>query len=272
MVAFPSQLLLSSKHHKERNLQPLFEPIGVELIVPKDFDTDAFGTFCGEIPRKEGPKLTVKEKCLAGMAHTQTRQGLASEGSFGPHPSIPFLTINEEFLIYIDLDQDFEIYGHSISLDVCHQHLTHHANDQLESFLDRIEFGAQGLVFKNVLNNETIDKGITDRRRLIDLMKKHPEWLLETDLRAHFNPKRQKNIEQAGRDLIERMNRLCPQCKHPDFSVSSYSGLLNCSWCGNPTKSYAYLEFECKKCAHRLKEKRQDISEEDPQYCQHCNP
>jgi hypothetical protein len=254
MVAFPSQLLLSSKHRKERLLQPLFEPMGVRLLTPIGFDTDAYGTFCGETPRIEGPKQTVKEKCLAGMHFAQQRQGLASEGSFGPHPSIPFLTINEELLIYIDLDQDFEIYGQSISLDVCDRHLTYQDTDNLESFLERIE------------------KGITDRDTLTELLAKYPQWSISTDLRAHLNPKRQQNIIQAAQDLIDRMQRLCPRCQHPDFSIRKYSGHLNCSWCGNPTESYAFVAFDCQKCSFQHIEKRPDRRLEDPQYCQHCNP
>jgi hypothetical protein len=272
MAAFPSQLLLSSKHRKERILQCLFEPLGVRLFTPNGFDTDAYGTFCGETPRIEGPKQTVKEKCLAGMHFANQRQGLASEGSFGPHPSIPFLTINEEILIYIDLDQDLEIYGQSSSFDVCNQHLTYREEGQLESFLERIDFGAQGLVLKNALNHETIDKGITERSTLMERMEKHPEWHIETDLRAHLNPKRQKNIIQAAQDLIDRMHRLCPSCQHPDFSVRRYSGHLNCSWCGNPTESYAFLEYDCQHCSFQHTTKRPDRTLEDPQYCQHCNP
>lgn len=272
MVAFPSQLLLSSKHRKERLLQPLFEPMGVRLVTPIGFDTDAFGTFCGETPRIEGTKQTVKEKCLAGMHFAQQRQGLASEGSFGPHPSIPFLTINEELLIYIDLDQDLEIYGQSISLDVCDQHLTYQDTDKLESFLERIVFGVQGLVFKNFMNQQIIEKGITDRDTLTELLVKYPEWSISTDLRAHLNPKRQQNIIQAAQDLIDRMQRLCPRCEHPDFSIRNYSGHLNCSWCGNPTDSYAFVAFDCQKCSFQQIENRPDRTLEDPKYCQHCNP
>jgi len=271
MAMFPSQLLLSSKHLKERILQPLFEPHGVELIVSHGFDTDNYGTFCGSIPRIEGPKTTVKEKCLAGMSFANRRQGLASEGSFGPHPSSPFLSINEEWLVYIDLDQALEVYGHSISMDVCQQQTNHQRKD-LDQFLTSIQFGAQGLVMKDADNGELIAKDITEYVQLMDLIQEHPHWILETDLRAHLNPTRQKNIEAAGKNLIERMRSLCPQCAKPDFSVAQYSGQLPCSWCKSPTNTYEFRTYRCAHCQHQLREKRMDLLMEDPQYCQRCNP
>ena len=272
MVAFPSQLLLSTKHRKEQILQHLFEPLGTALFTPEGFDTDTFGTFCGKTPRIDGPKATVKEKCLAGMRYAQQRQGLASEGSFGPHPQIPLLTVNEEWLIYIDLDLGLEIYGRSTSLDVCDQHLSYQAVDELDSFLERIEFGAQGLVFKDKLNDEIIDKGITDRKRLLELIEKHHQWHIATDLRAHLNPTRQKNIIEAGVDLIKRMHSWCPKCQQPDFSVKKYSGHLHCSWCGRPTDHHANEIYSCLACNYEESKMRSDLTELDPQFCPHCNP
>lgn len=271
MAMFPSQLLLSSKHLKEQILQPLFDPFGVELIVNLDFDTDLYGTFCGTTPRLEEPKITVKEKCLAGMSFVNKRQGLASEGSFGTHPSSPFLSINEEWLIYIDLDQNLEVYGRSTGMDICHQQLAYHEN-QLDTFLSHIQFGAQGLVLKDAKNGEVIAKGITEYAHLMDLIQQHPKWTIETDLRAHMNPARKKNIALAGQDLLARMLRLCPQCAHPDFSVTRTSGLLHCSWCKSATLSYAFLESTCQKCLYKEKKKRPDRTLEDPQFCPHCNP
>lgn len=271
MAMFPSQLLLSSKHYKEQILQPLFDPYGVELTVNLDFDTDRYGTFCGATPRLEGPKTTVKEKCLAGMAFANKRQGLASEGSFGPHPSSPFLSINEEWLIYIDLDQNLEVYGHSMSMDVCHQQLTYN-EEQLDTFLARIQFGAQGLVLKDAKNGDVIAKGITKHAHLMDFIEQHPKWMIETDLRAHMNPARKKNIALAGQDILARMLRLCPKCAHPDFSVSAYSGKLQCSYCQKPTQTHQYLVYQCINCQHKMIEHRKDKYFEDPQFCNRCNP
>jgi hypothetical protein len=272
MDIYPSPLLLSSKHQKEGLLQPIFESFGLRLLVNEGFDTDAYGTFCGAIPRTEGPKITVKEKCLAGMSFAGKRQGLASEGSFGQHPSIPFLTINEEWLVYIDLDRNLEIFGRSTTLDVCHAKLDYQDAEQLPTFLANCSFGPQGLVFKDTENAQVRAKGIQDRARLEQLIDQYPKWEIETDLRAHMNPLRQKNIIAAAKDLTERMHRYCPKCTQPDFSVQKVSGNLLCEVCLQKSNTYQYLEYCCTHCQHQLIEQRKDKNFEDPQYCNHCNP
>lgn len=272
MDMFPSLLLLSSKHQKEHLLQPIFETLGLQLLVNTGFDTDGYGTFCGAIPRKEGPKITVKEKCLAGMVFAGKRQGLASEGSFGPHPSVPFLSINEEWLVLIDLDRNLEIFGRSTSAEVCHAQLDYRDAAQLDTFLANCAFGKQGLVFKDLQSGDLIEKGIQDPAQLAQLIKRFPKWQIETDLRAHMNPLRQKNIVAAGRDLIHRMQSFCPACAQPDFSAQKVSGHLPCSWCQRPTESYQFLEYSCSACHYRVIEQRKDKTFEDPQYCNNCNP
>jgi hypothetical protein len=272
MDMYPSPLLLSSKHQKEGLLQPIFESFGLSLLVNEGFDTDAYGTFCGAIPRTEGPKTTVKEKCLAGMGFAGKRQGLASEGSFGPHPNVPFLTINEEWLVYIDLERNLEIFGRSTTLEVCHAKLDCQDAEQLPTFLASCSFGPQGLVFKDTENAKVVAKGIQDLAQLEQLMHQYPKWEIETDLRAHMNPLRQKNIIAAAKDLTDRMHRYCPKCTQPDFSVQRVSGNLLCEVCLQKTNTYQYLAYSCTHCYHQLIEQRKDKNFEDPQYCNHCNP
>lgn len=272
MDMFPSQLLLSSKHHKDQLLNSIFEPLGSKLLNNEGFDTDNFGTFSGSIPRREGPKATVKEKCLAGMGFAGKRQGLASEGSFGPHPTIPLLHINEEWLIYIDLDRNLEIFGRSTTLEVCHAQLHYKDAKMLPKFLSNCSFGKQGMVLRDLASGQMIANGIQDQSTLVALMQQYSQWQIETDLRAHMNPLRQKNITAAGRDLIVRMQSRCPNCAYPDFSVQKVSGNLPCNWCQHPTESYQFLAYRCLACHYQVIEKRKDKNSEDPQYCNHCNP
>ena len=245
---------------------------GSQLFVDPEFDTDLFGTFCGEIPRKEGPKTTVKEKCLAGMKKRDVLQGLASEGSFGPHPSIPFLKMNEEWIVYIDLEKDLEIYGHSIGLEVCHEQLHHKDADRLSHFLFQIDFGAQGLQLKDANTNKIIEKGITSHSVLNDLLQRYPDWVLETDLRAHLNPKRQAQIVAAAQNLIARSQSLCPKCQAPDFWIQDHIGQLPCCHCGHKTNTHASLKYGCHACDYEQIEARKDLLCVDPEFCPYCNP
>ncbi|MFM6946602.1 MAG: DUF6671 family protein [Flavobacteriales bacterium] len=272
MEVLASKVLLISKHHKEQIIAPLLEKIGIQVEVIQHFDTDHFGTFTGEIPRKEGPKVTVKEKCLAGMTHARARVGLASEGSFGAHPSIPFIGANEEWLCYIDLDRHIEIYAKSLCTEMTYDAINSKELSKLPDFLLKNGFPKQGLVFTDLHTHQIIQKGIQDQEILNTLMYQFPNWHIETDLRAHQNPLRQKNIALATEDLIKRLKSFCPQCAFPDFSVRGLSGELECAYCGSPTSSYRFQVFSCEHCHYMEKITRKDKIQEDPQYCQNCNP
>jgi hypothetical protein len=156
-------------------------------------------------------------------------------------------------------------------MDLCHQQLDYRSL-QLTEFLISIQFGKQGLVLKDANNGEVIAKGLTNEDELFLLLQKHPQWILETDLRAHMNPKRQQTIAAAGKDLLQRMRSRCPKCAAPDFSVVERSGQLPCSWCKQETNTHALLTYSCALCQHQTIEKRKDLLLEDPQYCPHCNP
>jgi len=94
------KLVIATKHHKESVIATLFEnELGVKCFVPNDFDTDLLGTFSGEIERKDSAVDTVKKKCLLAMEQTNCDLGIASEGSFGPHPILFMASANEELLV-----------------------------------------------------------------------------------------------------------------------------------------------------------------------------
>ena len=99
-------VLLASKHRKERVIEPVFrEKMGCKLCA-EDIDTDQFGTFTGEIPRP----LSAYETCILKAKHAAKDKkyflSIASEGSFGPHPSNPFIPHAHEIMVFVDLETD----------------------------------------------------------------------------------------------------------------------------------------------------------------------
>ena len=91
------KLVIATKHKKEQVIAPLLEnALGAKCIVPEGFDTDTFGTFSGEKERADDPVITARIKCLKAMELTGATLGVASEGSFGPHPSLFFINADEE--------------------------------------------------------------------------------------------------------------------------------------------------------------------------------
>jgi len=101
--------VLATRHGKERLLgRPLRVTPGLRLRVPPDLDTDALGTFTGEVARVGTPLEVARRKARLGMEAMGLPLGLASEGSFGPHPTIPFLPADHELLLFVDDERGVE--------------------------------------------------------------------------------------------------------------------------------------------------------------------
>lgn len=112
------KLLIATKHKKETAIAPILAKyLQIECVVPTDFDTDRFGTFTAEIERKGDAISTARNKCLEAIQQYEFDLGIASEGSFAPHPSLFSLYANEEILIFIDLHNDLEIIARAISME-----------------------------------------------------------------------------------------------------------------------------------------------------------
>ncbi|MDO9153157.1 MAG: hypothetical protein Q7U47_05530 [Paludibacter sp.] len=85
------KLIIATKHEKESIIAPILEKeLGVTCFINKNFNTDELGTFTGEIERVLDPISTAREKCIRAMNLSNCDLGVASEGSFAPHPSIFF--------------------------------------------------------------------------------------------------------------------------------------------------------------------------------------
>ena len=92
-------LIIATMHAKEQVIAPIFEKeLGVLCLIANNFNTDVLGTFSGEIERKSDPITTVIEKCKLAMTATNCDLGIASEGSFGNHPSVYFAAADDEFI------------------------------------------------------------------------------------------------------------------------------------------------------------------------------
>jgi len=84
--------LLATMHGKEDVIAPLAERfLGVRLQVVDGLDTDTFGTFSRDVARTGSQLDAARAKVAAAFDMLpDILLGLASEGSFGPHPYLPF--------------------------------------------------------------------------------------------------------------------------------------------------------------------------------------
>ena len=104
------KLIIATKHGKEKVIAPFLEQgLGVKCFVAIDLDTDKLGTFTGEVERNDDPLTTARNKCYMAMDLTNCDLAIASEGSFGPHPTIFFIPADDEILIFVDKINGVEI-------------------------------------------------------------------------------------------------------------------------------------------------------------------
>ncbi|WP_439505557.1 DUF6671 family protein [Sediminibacterium sp.] len=273
------RLVIATMHRKEQVLAPILESgLGVKSILPDHFNTDQWGTFSGEIERELDPIETARRKCLKAMELTGCDLGIASEGSFGPHPSLFFIQADDEFLLLIDSKNNIEIVCRELSTNTNFNSKTIHTETELLDFAEMVNFPTHGLILKGSNeSNNCIHKGIINQDELVKIFNdlKHRNFLVqvETDMRAMYNPTRMSVIEVLARKLVTKVQSTCPQCEMPGFDITDRRAGLSCSLCGMPTKSTVAHISVCSHCGFT----KEDLypkgkTTEDPMYCDRCNP
>lgn len=273
------KLLIVTKHHKEKVIAPILErELGVSCFVSSNIDTDQFGTFTGSVERKDSPLVTVKNKCLLGMELENCDLAVASEGSFGPHPSIYFAPADDEYLLLIDKKNQIEIVVRALSLSTNFYAAELDSDKALAAFCEKVKFPSHGLIIKKAKDSlEDVVKDINDYQTLEriyrDYLDKFGKVYLETDMRAMYNPTRMEVIEQATIKLVNKINSCCPACATPGFDVTNTIQGLPCALCGSPTQSTLYAVRSCVQCNYtdQVQYPNGKMTEE-PLYCDYCNP
>ncbi|MFZ9027737.1 MAG: DUF6671 family protein [Crocinitomicaceae bacterium] len=271
------RLVIATAHQKEEVIAPLLvKHLHVRCELPENFNSDQFGTFSGEIERSHSPLETLRKKCEAAIKLTNCSLAVASEGSFGAHPFIPFAQADDELVMLLDIKNDIKIVGRKLSMNLNFGSRKIKNLTELEEFASEKKFPSHNLIIKAPVDG-TIMKDFRNwgdlTERLQNLLKNHEELVVETDMRALHNPTRMKVIEEATIDLINKVNSVCPNCNTPGFSAVDYKKGLPCSQCAFPTRSTLYVIHGCVKCDFTRKEYHPHGREqEEPMYCDNCNP
>lgn len=272
-------LVIATKHQKENVIAPVLEKmLGVRCMVPSDFDSDELGTFSGEIERKDDPLTTAKMKCMKAMELTNCDLAIASEGSFGPHPSIYFVPADEEFIYLYDKKNDLEIWVRELSTETNFNATEVRSEKELKDFLQKADFPSHGVILRKSKDDYSeIIKGICDWESLNEayrlFSKSSTSLYIETDMRAMYNPSRMKVIKKTAEKLSVKILSLCPNCHTPGFGITSAESGLPCGLCSSPTRSTLYYVYSCSKCAYVKEETFPNGKRvEDPMYCDSCNP
>ena len=273
------KVIIATKHQKESVIAPILEKeLGVTCFTDETFDTDVLGTFTGEIERELDPVATAREKCLRAMKLNNCDLGIASEGSFGSHPSLFFVSADDEFLIFIDTLNNLEVIVRELSTSTNFNGRQIQSEKELIAFAEDIGFPEHGLILRKSKDENTeIHKGITHietlKKSFEQLHSKYNSVYAETDMRAMYNPTRMDVIEKATEKLVEKIKSACPQCQMPGFGITDAKKGLECSLCGSPTNSTLSYIYVCQHCQFVKEEMYPNKkTSEDPMYCDYCNP
>jgi hypothetical protein len=279
--------VLATMHRKEQAIAPILsDRLGIEVTVPSTFNTDHFGTFTGDIKRPADQLTTARLKATAALDHTGATLAIASEGSFGPHPQLPFVPCDRELILLVDRQHQIEILGECLSTETNYRSDTVRSPEAALAFAETVGFPSHGLVVKAVAQSGTptqaetiIAKGITTPAALTaavaTALDQSPrgEARIETDMRALYNPTRMGVIAQATEDLVRAIAHGCPACGCPGFSAVQRFPGLPCSLCGSPTLLTLAVLYRCQRCYHEQRlPGNPGTPTADPSQCPYCNP
>lgn len=162
--------------------------------------------FTGEVARTLTPVQACIAKARLGATTLATRYGLANEGSFGPHPAYPWLTVDDELVALWDTEHAYAVLGRARSF----QHMFRVQDgvatpEALTAFCAEVGFPEQGVLVR-LADGSVHGKDVTVLDDLWPVFRRayheYGACTLETDLRAHRNPLRRHVIAQAGGGLF----------------------------------------------------------------------
>lgn len=268
---------LATRHAKDEAIGPVFRDVlGLDVVVI-DIDTDAFGTFAGEIPRTDTPVNTAIAKACAGMTASGHSIGLASEGTIGPDPLLPFVTSDIETIVFIDDTRQIVLSETWRSGDIVTFREVVSSDTDLSKFAQRADFPRHGLIVRPSSHSDgPIIKGITTTDALLAAVEQcfsaDGGAVVESDFRACYSPSRMRNIGECAKQLALRINTSCPDCAGPGWGRIQPIRGLPCSDCGTLVESAVRADvFGCPACPAVQEVPRSDQTAE-PRWCPLCNP
>jgi hypothetical protein len=274
-----AEAALATMHGKAAALgPPLARALGLRLRVPTGLDTDRLGSFTGEIPRPGPMEETAIAKARMGMAAAGLPLGLASEGSYGPHPQLPFLALGVELLAWIDAGRGLTVIERMTDPAPAYDQAEAGGMAALAPFLDRAGFPRTALIVRPNSGGPA-EKGLREPAALARAVTRAARAsadglaFVQTDMRAHVNPRRMATIGRLAEKLAARLARPCPACAAPGFGLTAVARGLPCAWCRRPGEMVRHERHGCAGCGHEERRPRPDgLTEADPANCPICNP
>lgn len=261
-------------HGKAQILRSTVEERGwtIEEI---DADTDALGTFAGDVPRAASPFETAVRK--AGLGRSEDNSWLlASEGTITS--SLLLGPVIHELIVALAPERGVVIAGRYVAPFPIAKKL------EVDPGMNAVEVERELVAtfgvgrFVTVLVRASTPQVVRDVRagaslaHLVSEASEHGESvLIQTDLRAHRCPERHEVLHCAMNDLLDRLETNCPICRQPGFGVLENVPGLPCSQCNVPTDVTKAMNWRCEWCEYH-EEEHVGAESADPSLCQWCNP
>jgi hypothetical protein len=271
-------IAVATKHGKLAQIQPAFDLLPEWELKLAEIDTDQFGAFSGEVARALSPKETAIEKAKAGARALGLDYGLASEGTIGAHPHIPFINADIEILALVCLSKDFAVVEAIVSTEIFAKSLTVTLDSDLEAIALEMDVPTHAVnVYLGKSKSKILHKGVKNSQEFKNLVSQSlaeygEDLLVESDFRAMNSPSRQANIAACGEKLVKRIQSCCPECKEIGWGKVGYEYGLPCIQCDQVSQSAAHSEvYGCVACPQK-EPVSLGVESIDPSRCDSCNP
>ena len=276
--------VLATMHSKEQVITPVLEDaLGLRVEVLREVDTDRFGTFTRDVPRPGTQREAARLKAQAALAAVSEADfGLSSEGSFGPHPWLPWVAGGRELVMLAGRVGGLELVGADLTAETNNGSRLVGSVDEALAFAQEIGFPTHAVVVMGARKGEPdvsngLYKGLMTTEALAAairvVLERDGAAHLESDMRAHVNPTRMQAIGRAAQDLVRLALSGCPRCERPGFDVVERLRGLPCAECGLPTRRVRMDIVGCLGCGFR--EERPPATgtaPASPGECDFCNP
>jgi hypothetical protein len=281
---------LATMHGKASVVGPAMAAhLGLEIVTAAGIDTDVLGTFTGETPRIGTMRDVAVRKARLGMRASRLTIGIANEGSFGPHPVIPFLRVGMELMVFVDDERDLVITESLVAEQTNHDVATASDISELDAFLGRVLFPTHGLIvrpnltdspwwklhpelvriFKGLVTPEALARAISEAARVSEDGRAQ----VMTDMRAHMNPTRMKTISDLAARLARRVATECPACGTPGFGRIALTTGIPCAVCDTESIVPGGDVMGCATCDCKLETRHIPVRQyAEAGECPRCNP
>lgn len=268
--------VIATMHGKGRVIEPALAVLGLRFLAAPPIDTDRYGTFTRDVGRAGSQRDALLAKAQAGLdLAPEADFAVASEGAFGPHPNIPFVSSGFEMVALLNRHSSKAIIGYHLTTATNFMHVEARCCAEVETFAQTIGFPLHAMVVMESKDGPVIAKGVTDESELKSICASTLEtrgsvWL-EADMRANQNPTRMEAVAAAATDLVRRLQGRCPACVYPDWTPQIRDG-RPCTWCDGPTVEAWTEEYLCDACGHRAEYYIDPERKGEPGHCNYCNP